>query len=237
MNWNLIALHQNVERLYGKEQKELVIESANSIIERQDYARFHFHEAVNTFNGYFENRKSLKEAVSLVFSKDSSESEDFEIIKLKTQAHIFGFMQSLHSVSDILSHVIFYSIGFNLTHTTSIPVNHLSINTLVNFLEKANIYPDLTSLLKEIIEHSEYKYLADVVNHSKHRSIIKPFFNVNLKKPEGEHHEIKFRNFSFKGALYSQRLVFDFMEPEYDRQSKLIIDIGNKINRIVSQKC
>jgi hypothetical protein len=237
MSWNLKALHENVEKLYGTEQKQLVAESSNSIIERQEYARFHFHEAVNTFNGYFENKKSLREAISLVFSKDASEAENFEFIKLKTQAHIFGFMQSLHSVSDILSHVTFYSIGFNISHKTSISVKRLYAHTLVNFLEKSSIYLHLASLLKELIEHEEYKYLADVVNHSKHRSIIEPFFNVNLKKPEGEHHEIKFRSFNFNGVSYSQRLAFDFMEPEFDRQSKLIIAIGNEINQIVSQKC
>nr|WP_324257912.1 hypothetical protein [Cellvibrio fontiphilus] len=237
MNWDLTVLIENAEKLHGKEQKNLVIESSNSIIERQDYARFHYHEAVNIFNGYFENRKSLRESMDLVFRTNAPDYEAFDFIKKKTQAHIFGFMQSLHSVSDILSHVIYYSLGLNFSHQSKINIDYLTIHKLPKVLEEENTYHHLSSLIRELIENSEYKYLADVVNHSKHRSIIEPFFNVNLKKSEGEHHEIKFRGFNFKGATHMPRLVFEFMEPEFDRQSQLIIIIGNEINKIVTEKC
>lgn len=237
MNWDLKVLIENAEKLYGKEQKNLVIESSNSIVERQSYARFHFHEAVSIFNGYFENRKTLRESIDLVFRINDSESEEFDFIKQKTKAHVFGFMQSLHSVSDILSHVIYYSLGLNLSQREKINIDYFSIQKLLKFLVEENSYPHLSSLIKELIENNEYKYLADVVNHSKHRSIIEPFFNVNLQKSQGEHHEFKFRGFNYKGTTHAPRLVFEFMEPEFDRQSQLIISIGNEANKIVTEKC
>lgn len=237
MNWDLTVLIESAEKMYGKEQKKLVIETTNSIDERQYYARFHYHEAVSIFNGYFENRKSLKESMDLVFRKSAADYEAFDLLKKKTQAHIVGFMQSLHSVSDILSHVIYYSLGLNFSHQSKINIDYLTIHKLSIFLEKENTYHHLLSLIKKLIENNEYKYLADVVNHSKHRSIIEPFFNVNHKRSEGEHHEIKFRGFNFKNVTHMPRLVFEFMESEFDRQSQLIIIIGNELNKIVIEKC
>ena len=59
---------------------------------------------------------------------------------------------------------------------------------------------------------------------------------MNLQKEEGEMHEMKFREFLYKGTTFPARLVFDFLEPEFDRESYLTIEIGNEINQLVFNK-
>lgn len=235
MSWNLTELKENANKLYGPARKELINDSARSIIERQNYAHYHFDEASSQFNVFFENRKSLRESVDLVFRRDGSGLADFDCLMLGIQAHILGFMQSLHSVSDILSHVIYYSLDLQSTEP-KLPLSRLTIHTLLSVIKRKFEYDYLSVLIEELSKSGEYQYLADLVNHSKHRGVIAPFFNVNLENTEGEHHEIKFSGFNFGDKKYAPRLVFEFVEAEFNRQCQLIIDIGNELNRLVAKK-
>lgn len=231
MVWNLKSLREDIEFLYGKSQLEFIVESCNSIVDRQDFAHFHYHEAIEIFNNYFKDRQSLTDAVVSALVRNHVNSEEFAEVMLKVRAHILGFMQSLHSVSDILSHVIFYSVGFD--RSTIIEPHRISIYSTLKEMKKYSEYSKLVHLIECLIKYDDFEYLLAVVNHSKHRSIIQPMFSANLIKPTGEHHEIKFKGFSFNEKPYAPRLAFKFMESEYDRQSQLVSDIGNEINAIV----
>ena len=84
MSWNLEKLHNEVEILYGKDRKTLVIESSNSIVERLNYSCFYFEEAKNLFDCFFENRRTLRDSIDLIFyQKNPSELEEFEIAFFK----------------------------------------------------------------------------------------------------------------------------------------------------------
>ncbi|MBY6064564.1 hypothetical protein [Pseudidiomarina sediminum] len=234
MEWNPRILRDDVEQVYGTAHRRLVDESSTSIVERQQYACYHFHEAKEIFNGYFRERTTAKESIDLIFRKSDSDRDGFDLIYTQTRAHIVAFMQSLHSISDILSHVVYYSLALDLSKKCKIEIDRLNIYNLSKFFEcEKDSYASLLELINELTQNDDYKYLSDVVNHSKHRRIVEPSFTVNLRKLEGEFHEIRFREFDYKGKKHNARLAFDFMEGEFDRQNLLIIRIGNELNKIV----
>lgn len=231
MDWDLKSLREDVELVHGKSQLEFLVESCNSIVDRQNFAHFHYHEAMDIFNDHFKDKQSLTDAVVSALVRNHANAEEFSNVMLKVRAHILGFMQSLHSISDTLSHVIFYSFGCD--KSTNIKPHRISIYSTLEEMRKQSECTKLVHLIECLIEHKDYEYLLAMVNHSKHRSIIQPMFSANLINPTGEHHEIKFKGFSFNGNPYAPRLAFKFMESEYDRQSQLVTNIGNEINTIL----
>jgi hypothetical protein len=92
-------------------------------------------------------------------------------------------------------------------------------------------------MVDSLINHDDYRYLAALVNHSKHRSIVEAYFNVNLRKQGKDMQEIKFREFEFRNKMYSSRHAYDFLNTEYNRESELIVKIGSELNNIVLSKC
>lgn len=51
-NWNMQETREVIADLYGKDQMLLARESLNSVIDRRDFAHFHFHEAMDRWEQY-----------------------------------------------------------------------------------------------------------------------------------------------------------------------------------------
>ncbi len=94
----------------------------------------------------------------------------------------------------------------------------------------------MTTILTQgaIIKHENYRYLSGLVNHSKHKSIVKPIYILHLTKGENNKQEIEFGEFWKNGKCYSSKPAFEFINSEFERQAKLIIEAGNELNFILN---
>lgn len=233
VNWDLNVLRQAVEKLYGPEHLAKLLSSLNSIVERQEFSRFHFHESKDALEKILHDKTDQTSLLRLVLSFGSEDREMFKECKFRASAHITSCIQNMHSVSDILSHVIYYSLNIRSAKNESaisLKYVHKQIKAIVEL-------DALDKMLESLINHKDYEYLAAVVNHSKHRSIVEPYFNVNLRKQGKDMQEMRFREFVYSGKGYPSRHAYEFFESEFNRESTLIIDIGNEVNRIVLDKC
>ena len=233
MKWSLKELRGDVERLHGEEQEKLLFPCLESVVNRKRYARYHFQEFNKLLSEYLANKTDELSLIQLVMGGDEDERGDFDDCRLRAEANIMGCMQSMHSVADILGHVIYYSLNMNNCPSMKLKARYVSIYNVFNKLKGSAQYDDLYKKIAILINNANYQYLADVVNHSKHRSIVGTSFTVDTQDGADRLHGFRFLAFEYQGRIYPERWVDNFLEDEYKRQDSLVIGIGNEINQLV----
>lgn len=232
MTWNLQQLREDVRLLFGDEQREYLSPSLNSIVDRQTYARFHFHETKRILGEVLEGRDHKSVLCDLIFGADPNAHHEFANRRKHAEAHVIALLQSLHSLSDILAHAIYFALGLNLCKATRLPSKRIYLHQVLPLLPPGK----MTSLLQELIDHEDYRYLADIVNHSKHRSVVQTPYSVDATGCDTQPHGLKFATFVYDDHAYPARWADPFMEAEYNRQSALITRIGEHLNDLVRSK-
>jgi hypothetical protein len=231
MSWDLNILRQEVVKQYGQEQLDKLDPCLNSIAERLAFSRLYFQKSKVALDKDLHDKTDKASLFKLVLPYESEERKEFEECKFIARAHILSCIQNIHCTTDILSHVIYYSLKLD----NASKERDINLKNVKHWLRGDIECDSLRKMIDELISHDDYKYLVALVNHSKHRSIIEPYFNVNLRKQGRDMQEMRFRRFSFNRKEHPSRHVFKFIESEYERESSQIINIGNEINRIVQK--
>jgi len=218
-----------VEKKHGIANKTKLAPCLNSIEERRKFSRYHYMTAINAIDRVLKDKNDEIELIDLILDINHEDRDAFEECKFIACANIIACIQSIHSISDILSHVIYYSLNLKNAKYDS----DISLNKILKWL-KCTEFQYLVSLLEELTNNTNYNYLSALVNYSKHCSVISTNFNVNLKKQGNEMKELKFITFNSKGVCYLSHLAPDFLTEEFHRQIKLINETLNELNRSVT---
>lgn len=226
MDWNLKELKENVLKKHGKAAYANLTPCLNSIVERQDFARYHYHEAKKLMQSYMDDSYPEMELFRLVFTGSGTQKDKLEDNKFCARAHIVGCVQSLHSVSDILAHVIYYA--FDLSHAQK--DRDISLGKVRKWVGANQEFKEIKEGLDQLIDHDDYGYLCALANYSKHRSIVSLNFNFNLRRSGAEMKELVFPSFTYNEQCFRARSVNDFLESEFNRETRLVFEIGNSIN-------
>ena len=232
MTWNFEQLREDVSIVFGNEQRERLSPSLNSIVDRQTYARFHFQESKRILGEVLNGRDEQSILTDLIFGADRNAQHEFAYRRKLAEAHIVAFLQSLHSLSDILAHAIYFALGLNLCKTTRLAPKRVYLHKVQALLPpgEVNIH------LKELIDHEDYRYLANIVNHSKHRSVVQTPYSVDATGCDTQPHGLKFAAFVYDDQAYPARWADPFMESEFHRQSALITRTGEFLNDLVRSR-
>lgn len=231
MAWNIEQLREDVTFLFGDEQRRFLSPSLNSIVHRQIYARFHFQESKRILGEVLEGRDQETVLSDLIFGADPDAYYEFASRRLHAEAHIVALLQSLHSLSDILAHAIYFALGLNLDEASRLPPKGVYPRRVLRLAPPGVMHDRLHAL----IEHENYRYLADIVNHSKHRSVVQTPYSVNATGCDTMPHGLKLDTFVYDDRAYPARWAHPFLESEYNRQSALITGIGESLNTLVSE--
>jgi hypothetical protein len=232
MTWNLSQLRDDVATQHGEAQRDQLAPSLNSIVDRQTYARFHFQEAARILKELLEDRDDRSVLIDIVFGADREAHHEFANSRKFAEAHITACLQSLHSLSDILAHTIYYALGLNLDDVTKLHPNRIYLHVVKPLLPAGK----MSTLIQELVEHADYRYLADIVNHSKHRSVVQTPYTVDVTGTATPPHGLKFAAFTYGSRAYPARWVASFVESEYNRHSDLITRIGELLNDLVREQ-
>ena len=237
MAWDIQNLKDDVEHLYGKAQMELLSESLESIIDRKDYASYHFKESAKLLREVLADKSDGISLVKLILGFDEQDSHDFFLSKNKAKANIIACLQSMHAVADILSHAIYYSLNMNNNPSDKMEPRLVDIHTVLAKMSKHEEYKALCKYVKCLIGHANYKYMGVIVNRSKHRSIVGMPYKLDIQKSFDDwSHGIEFHAFEHDCKLYTERWVDDYLKTEFARQDQLLLEIGNELNRVVRDK-
>jgi hypothetical protein len=223
--WDLKSLKKDVENLFGVEQRSIAEKSIKSFCLRQDYARYHFTEAMQRMKAI------MKDGETGLCMQMLTGDNEYLRNEFEAGAHTMACIQSIHSLSDILSTAIYYSMGLNLDPRTSINPKRLYLSVLNQKLTQIISASKIAALISQILKHQDYEYVANVVNESKHSSVIAARVTMDFTTNENE---LRFEAFFRDGVRIPPRGVAGVLQKEFTRQSLLMISVGNEVNAWVS---
>lgn len=227
--WNLIETRDLVLAKYGAEQQELVIPCMQSVRDRQWYAGYHYHEACRLLESFLSGRLKTTCLLDVVFGLDAELTDEFNTFLLEVGAHVLACVQSMHATADILAHVVYFSLGINLS-SEPIAERYISLLKVKDRLRQETSVAAINALLDELASGGNFAHLSALTNVSKHRSIVRPSLSEDLTGAAPERHTLKIVSFSHSNKDYPEVVAKDFLQQEYSRSSKLVVDIGNTLN-------
>jgi hypothetical protein len=76
--WDVDETRDLVQRLYGRTQLDLLRPSLRSVIDRQQYARFHYHEAQTLLDCFVLTRFKDASLLEVVHGGDKEAANEFQ---------------------------------------------------------------------------------------------------------------------------------------------------------------
>ena len=226
--WRLPETHKLVLTRFGRGQERLTQDCTRSIVDRQNFARYHYQE-VRRLAKQFE-QKYLAERLSLIELHASDRMRTaFEGFILKAGAHATACVQSVHAIPDILANAIYYAAALNLTSAV-IPEHQVGVASVAKLLRRVALAPQLAQILSKATQGSDWEYLSAVSNTSKHRSVVRSSFNEDWTGKRKNRRELQFSMFERGDKHYRSRSFEDTIGPEYDRIGKVVIETGHELN-------
>lgn len=229
--WDIAETRNQISRLYGHGQLEMAVPALRSVIDRRDYAHFHYHEANELFRAFAEEHLANEPLLWVIHQSDESFSE-FHWLITKIGAHVMACIQNLHAIADIIAHAVYYSLGMNRSNNALREAN-ISATTVLEKLGDSAELSKVHNLMTELVSGGCADHLAALSNYSKHRSIIRTAMTEDWTGEEPERHRLSLGGFFYKGRPFPDVRVKDFIADEHDRISRLIVDIGNAMNAVL----
>lgn len=232
--WNLQETRDQVERRYGNAQLQVIRKCLESIIDRQRYARYHFHEYQRLLSTHIDDQLVSKSIYEITFALLPKEQSDLELCLTQVSANISACTQSMHSLADILSHVVYFALGLN-NGLNPLNEDKIYINSVSKLLAKMSEFGELHKSLEEISKHPDFKYLNALVNHSKHRSIVGTVLSVDSPANGKPPYTLLFDEFTYRKTLHPPKEIKPFLESTYAWLSQEIVNCGNALNQALAQ--
>ncbi len=217
-----------VERLFGRDQVGLANDSLNSIETRSRIASYHFVEAMRLTDervNKFADAKSATLAFLMEFRDDDG-------LLIATEANALGCVQSLHALADTFTYATYFALGLNLL-PTPLTEREITFGKVQAILKRHPQYASIAKLSESIRKGGRFPYLEALVNHSKHRYVVRATMRADATGKDAEPYFLAFSDFSFDGQYYGSERVREFLEDEYSRSMLALIDAGNAINAVL----
>jgi hypothetical protein len=229
--WDLKQLRSSVERIHGREQRSAITPSLDSIHQRREFARYHYHEAQRLIGDVATSEDSDMQIMQLIMGVDEEASAEFQRASFQATAHITACLQNMHTVADLLGHTLYYAFGMNLDPVKTIEARKVGLHSVTRQLPEGA----LKKHLKILVKHDDFIYLSAITNHSKHRSIVKTNYSLDLTGASAMSHGLKFSSFEYEGKIYPERWVRPTLESEYKRQAEIVVSVGLALNAALDE--
>jgi hypothetical protein len=234
LSWDVSNTRKLIAEVFGDEQVELIRESLNSLAERQVYASFHFHEYTAILRHHIDAKLGEKHILELTFPFAMESTFRTDNFMSQAAAHAVACLQSLHCILDTLSFAAYYSLGLNKGASALAPRDITSVR-LRNLLTSNRGLQEISDSLMELSENPTLRHLGALVNHSKHRSIIKPVLNVDFRDHTTPYC-LKFPAIVYNEVSYPEVDAQEFMEQTYSILSPGVVKCGNAINAALARR-
>ena len=231
MTWHISKTRSLIERAFGPGQVALARPSLKSVVDRQDYARYHYQEAMGLVSSFAAEHLTDRLLLDVALGQDQSRIA-FETLMTKLGAHVIACVQCIHSIPDILAHTFYYSLGLN--QQGPLDERAISADSVGRLLGANPKYLDLAASLRSLTSDGQARHVAALANHSKHRSIVQPLLNEDLTGERADRHQVRFASFRYSDVLHPEITVSNLLEPEYARSSQVTIEAGEKLNGVLS---
>lgn len=227
--WHLEETYGLVKAALGRAQEGLVRESTRSVLDRQAFARYHYHEALRLSKSFERTYLTRNLMQDLHGDPTGRVRNAFERYIVKAGAHATAAAQSIHAIPDILAHVIYFAAGQNLGPDT-LPERKVALPSVIGRLRRQPAFAPVADLLSTAHSGGRWRHLAALANVSKHRSVVRTSLNEDWTGTRKNQRELHFSHFEREGERFPSISVTSLLGPEFDRLSILIIDLGHQLN-------
>jgi len=233
-SWDSVLTGKMVTSVFGNAQWLKAHPSVRAMVDRPEFCRYHYHEAMDMMEGYIDSK--LKDASLFGIYEDYAE---FSYLMQKIRANIVAFIQSLHAVADTCSHMLYYSLALDRL-PNPLKERDICAKEVLKLLEHRRSageseYDKLCSLFREVTAGEDYKYLCALANTLKHRSVVRPELNEDCTGTRDEKWILFLESFSYSGETFKKTNVREFMRKEHDRIQPLTVNIGMELNRVLQK--
>lgn len=240
MKWELKQLEEAVRNAHGDSYGDSIYQPLQSFRWKSDMADFHAREAEHI----------LKDAISVTpgIGTDDSESvaackavlisaapgddgQNLRVARFKAEAHIIASAQALHSLGDIMCHIVYWA--YKLDTVSNVPAtNRLNLHSTLRTLNKLPQYTSTASLIQEVVDAPEFMYLAAYVNTTKHKSLVSSSMSADFNENRGG---MRIKAFSYADPVdnthnFDKKWAYDFLVPENQTVRLKLIAVGNSLN-------
>jgi len=226
--WN-VQLTVNLLREKLNNGHEEARRSLISVLDRQEYARYHYHEVATRWSELMTKASSADERWRILGWTSSKEERDLlNEVRLVMSANLIACVQTLHAIPDTLAFALFHSLQLSLPRGKD--ESHINAGSVGRWLA-AN--PDLaifSRVLQTILTSPTFLHLQALSNHGKHRSIIEDSMSADVTGTDTVPMRLRFAGFSFKGMKYPIVDALPLLATEFDRMSPIIIECGQMLN-------
>ena len=224
--WRLQPLLDDVERRFGKPQRELLKPCVRSLASRHAFVRLHLDEADACLRDYVQEQVERLHPVEVMLNGGPSGLDALGARRQKAAANTVAAMQSLHAISDTVGHVVYFALGLNQDATTVLPPRGINLSSVT---QKVGQHV-LLDPLQAISSGPGYEYLCDAVNAGKHRSIVEMPYELTFSERHGlqGEHGLRFEAFEYQGWKVTRQHPARWARPalvdEYNRQSRCLTE-------------
>lgn len=199
-----------------------------SLHDRQDYAIHHYHEYKKLTESLNTSEKVIRFFLGI--------NDDAFSKKIALKANIMACLHNMHITHDLLGQLIYRILNLHFSEN-----NKVYLRTVIKYLNDQHDgqYSDLVNLLNQLSgktkdeAHPYFKYLEDIVNHSKHRYTIEPKCKTNLQGQVAW--SCYFEAFVKDGRSHKEMDAIFFINTEFNREAKIIIQIENELISILEK--
>lgn len=197
-----------------------------------NHARYHFQEARSILREAIDARLEGRSIYQIVLPAPEWEGgTDLTFPLMKVEANVIAAALSIHSIVDILAHVVYFSLALD-RQPTAPKRRGVSMNTVRKFLDEAGQYKDILRQLKLLATAPELRPVAKIANHTKHHGLVESVVRV---EPTNGSSPYSFEFGKFPGLSDGEREVEAVIGPAYLRTSEAVVRTGNAINAALAQ--
>jgi hypothetical protein len=239
-NWNFNETRRLVRARFGEPQEELISPCLDSLRSRQLYAEHHLKSFDELVADRLKGTPDDWTPVRLVLPASTDEARKNQELRSGLAAEATAWAASLHCLLDTLGHVVAYSLGMNLG-PDPLGEHDISLRRVKTRLASTRAAPAVAQSLAGIDKSDDIAYLNALVNHSKHRSVIRPGFVFDATS-DMEAFSIEFERFPFgidknakadtpdKRKWHERREVKSALNKAHGFLLPWIVDVGNQLN-------
>jgi hypothetical protein len=230
--WSIKETGGHVLRIFGEAQYALARPSLNSVADRKYYAHYHYHEAIDLLKKHVDPALEKYSILEIILGREEEVQAEFNTIFARVGANILACIQSIHAVGDILAHAAYFSLGGNLAEK---PINprYISISKVIQRLSAVDKFRPVSDHLSILFVGGAFAHISALANLGKHRSIIRPAIWGDATGIAEEIYALRIPGFEYDGTDFPEVELRPFLEAEYNRCSRLVVDVGNEINAIL----
>lgn len=229
--WDMSLTREMVRERWGDKELEALRPVLRAVTTRLIHARIHYKDYQNLVSTHLahplEAGRPWWELMWVSEEKDVGANNYFFVA---AEGYVYACVQALHAIADNLSHVIYYSLGWNLDKR--LPLYKVSLATVrVRLTQEVASAPDLAPLhlhLETLGREPNFEALSDATNHIKHHGGLP--LRVSWGDSQEALYEMQLSAFSRKQHVRPPQEIAAFLKATYDTMNRAVVTTGRALN-------